>query len=154
MAQHLVGAKLQLRFPNVQIENRSFTSADDQLGRQGDFFVGETALHVTVAPTAGHYERCERNIREGFRVYLLVPENRRAGAMDWVQSASPGRVTVESIESFVAQNLDEISGFSPSKATHLRNLIEMYNMRVRAVETDASLQIDLPGALKDSETGS
>jgi hypothetical protein len=63
-------------------------------------------------------------------------------------------VTVESIESFVAQNLDEISGFSPSKATHLRNLIEMYNMRVRAVETDASLQIYLPGALKDSETGS
>lgn len=152
VAQHLVGAKLQLRFPDLEIENRSFTTADDQSGRPGDYFVGETAFHVTVAPTPGHYERCERNIREGYRVYLLVPENRRAGAMELVQTTNPGKVTVETIESFVAQNLDEISQFSRSRTTQLKNLIEMYNGRVREVEADASLQIELPGSLRESKS--
>ena len=39
VAQHLVGAKLQLRFPTEKISNESYSTADDQLGRPGDFVV-------------------------------------------------------------------------------------------------------------------
>ncbi|MGH7792768.1 MAG: DUF4928 family protein, partial [Thermodesulfobacteriota bacterium] len=73
VAQYLVGAKLQLRFPNVDIGNDSYSTADEQLGRHGDYRVGDTAFHVTVAPMPSVYERCMRNLSMGLRVYLLVP---------------------------------------------------------------------------------
>lgn len=36
VAQHLVGAKLQLRFPELVISNESYSTADRQTQRQGD----------------------------------------------------------------------------------------------------------------------
>ena len=48
--QHLIGAKLALRFPDLPIENHSYTTADKQLGRRGDFEIQDTIFHVTVAP--------------------------------------------------------------------------------------------------------
>jgi len=50
LAQHLVGAKLSLRFPDDDVRNDSHSTADDQLGRAGDYQVGGTVFHVTVAP--------------------------------------------------------------------------------------------------------
>ena len=35
VAQHLVGAKLAIRYPELEIENFSYTTADQQLGRPG-----------------------------------------------------------------------------------------------------------------------
>jgi len=57
VAQHLVGAKLQLRFPDIAVGNESYSTADEQLGRPGDFYIGDTAFHVTVAPMIGVYEK-------------------------------------------------------------------------------------------------
>lgn len=62
VAQYLVGAKLQLRFPNFEISNESFSTADDQLGRSGDFHVNDTVFHVTVAPAAAVYDKCKLNL--------------------------------------------------------------------------------------------
>jgi len=53
VAQYLVGAKLALRFPNIEIGNESYSTADEQLDRPGDFYVGDTAFHVTVSPMSG-----------------------------------------------------------------------------------------------------
>lgn len=42
VAKHLIGAKLEFRFPGVTVSNESYSTADDQLGRKGDFCLGDT----------------------------------------------------------------------------------------------------------------
>lgn len=145
MAQYLVGAKLQLRFPDVAIENKSYSTADDQLGRPGDFLVGNTAFHVTVAPMPAVYEKCKRNIAEGYRVYLLVPDRALAGARQNAELTVPDRIAVESIESFIGQNIEELSTFTKDKlADGFLRLLETYNQRVDTIENDKSMLIEIP----------
>ncbi len=145
VAQHLVGAKLALRFSDIKISNASYSTADDQSGRPGDFKIGDTSFHVTVAPMTGVFEKCKRNLEAGFRVYLLVPDRALNGARQNADFAASGRIAVESIESFVAQNIEELSIFSKNKlTTGLRRLLERYNERVSEVETDKSMLIEIP----------
>lgn len=145
VAQYLIGAKLQLRFPHVKIGNESYSTADDQLGRPGDFLVGDTAFHVTVAPAPAVYEKCKRNIDDGFRVYLLVPDRSLVGAKQNAEMVAPGKITVKSIESFVGQNIDELSVFSKDRIiVGFHRLLETYNQRVNATEVDKSMLIEIP----------
>ncbi len=56
-----------------------------------------------------------------------------------------GQIGVESIESFVATNIEEISLFLKKKVVHgMRGLLEIYNRRVSECETDKSLLIEIP----------
>ena len=145
VAQHLVGAKLQIRFPAMTISNESYSTADDQLGRPGDFYVGDTAFHVTVAPMNPVYEKCKLNLQDGLRVYLLVPNRILAAARENASSLLDGKAPFESIESFVSQNIEEISEFSIKNLSKgFRILIEEYNRRVDGIETDKSMLIDVP----------
>jgi len=145
VAQYLVGAKLQLRFPKTKIGNESYSTADDQLDRPGDFSFGDTSFHVTVAPMPGIYEKCQRNIDNGLRVFLLVPDKSLVGARQNAEATVAGKIAVESIESFVSQNLEELSSFSRDKLKDgFRCLLKMYNKRVDAIETDKSLLIKIP----------
>jgi hypothetical protein len=148
VAQYLVGAKLQLRYPGEQVENFSFSTSDVQQGRPGDFLLGDTAFHVTVSPTPGLYERCRENLRNDLRVYLVVPDRILVGAHQNAESIEPGRIFVESIEGFVGGNVDELSAFARSRfLAQFRLLLETYNRRVDAVETDKSMLIEIPRAL-------
>ncbi len=152
VAQYLVGAKLQLRHPNIQVENFSYSTADAQQARRGDFFLGDTAFHVTVAPMAGVYERCKSNLRDGYRVYLIVPDHVAVGARQNADTVEPGRIFVQSIESFVGGNVNEMSVFSKSDIDRqFRQLLELYNARVDAIETDKSMMIEIPPALLDAD---
>lgn len=145
LAQYLVGAKLELRFPEIAVGNESYSTADDQLGRPGDFYIGDTAFHVTVAPMPALYEKCQQNLNDGMRVYLLVPDRTLNGARQNADLILPGRIAVESIESFVSQNIEELSDFSKKKLTAgLRGLLETYNKRVEACEIDKSMLIEMP----------
>lgn len=145
LAQHLVGAKLELRFPNIVVGNESYSTADDQLGRPGDFCIGDTAFHVTVAPMPALYQKCQKNVDDGFRVYLLVPDRTLNGARQNADLILPGKIAVESIESFVSQNIEELSDFSKQKlAAGFRQLLETYNKRVDVCEIDKSMLIELP----------
>lgn len=145
LAQHLVGAKLELRFPKIKIGNESYSTADDQLGRPGDFCIGDTAFHVTVAPMPALYQKCQKNVDDGYRVYLLVPDRTLNGARQNADLILPGKVAVESIESFVSQNIEELSDFSKQKlAAGFRQLLETYNKRVDVCEIDKSMLIELP----------
>lgn len=145
VAQYLVGAKLQLRFPDVGIRNGSFSTADVQTGEPGDFKIGDTVFHVTVAPMLPVFEKCSSNLDQGLRVYLLVPERSAVGARQNVEGIIPGRIGIESIESFVGQNLDELGSFSNSGLEQeLLSLLQMYNQRVDAVEVDKSMLIEIP----------
>lgn len=148
VAQHIVGAKLQLRFPSEVIDNYSYSTADQHLGRPGDFIVGRTAFHVTVSPMTGVYGRCRANVDAGYGVYLLVPEHGVVGAKQNAEAIAPGQIGVQSIESFVAQNLDELAIFGKEdRRAQLRQLIEIYNQRVDAIELDKSLLMELPSNL-------
>ena len=148
VAQYLVGAKLALRFPAHDIRNSVASAADVQTQELGDFQISDCIFHVTVAPNAGHYEKCKSNIANGMRVFVLVPDARLLGTRQVVEQELADRVSVESIESFVSQNIEELSEFASDKvATNLRLLLEKYNERVAEVETDLSLQITIPAAL-------
>lgn len=145
VAQHLVGAKLQLRFPSENISNESYSTADDQLGRPGDFLVGNTTFHVTVAPMPPLFDKCQKNLEEGYRVFLLVPERHLASARYEADNKAKGKIAVESIESFVGQNIEELSAFCGKQLIKgFRKLIDTYNQRVDQAELDKSLLIDAP----------
>ena len=148
VAQYLVGAKLQIRFPQSDIRNVSYSTADTQLGEFGDFRVGDTAFHVTVAPMPPIFDKCKTNVDQGLQAYLLVPERTLLGARQNAESIVSGRVCVESVESFVAQNVDELGFFSMTGSREeTRNLIVTYNNRVDSVEADKSMLIDIPQGL-------
>lgn len=149
VAQYLVGAKLQLRFPEIEVSNDSFSSADTQAGRHGDFLIQDTAFHVTVAPMAGVFDKCVANLNGGKRAFLLVPARSVEGARQNANSVANGRIDVAAIESFVGFNVDEISMFGKgASAKALAKLLETYNQRVQKTETDLSLMIDIPANLK------
>ena len=149
VAQDLVGAKLALRFPNLTVENQSYSTADAPLNRHGDFYLGTTVFHVTVAPMSPVFEKCCRNVEEGLGVYLLVPDRVLAGARQNAEAAAAGRIIVDSIESFVGNNVGELAEFSKMKLRDgFRRLLEEYNRRVDIVEADKSLMIEIPGNLQ------
>ena len=78
VAQHLIGAKLQLRYPRIRIANYSVSTADAPSDRRGDYEVGSTIFHVTTAPSNEVIEKCGGNLREQYRAILLVPADRVA----------------------------------------------------------------------------
>jgi len=149
IAQYLVGAKLQLRYPKVDVENYSYSTADEQLKRRGDFQINDTVFHITVSPMQAVYDKCKSNVDEGFRAYLLVPDRLLAAAKGNAEIHLPGRVFVESIESFIGQNVEELSAFSRSKLVgEFRQLLEIYNRRVDAIESDKSVLIEIPANMR------
>lgn len=148
VAQHLVGAKLQLRFPNLEITNEHVSSSDESTNRKGDFMVQTTVFHITVAPGDKVIEKCRSNISEGYGVYLLVPAERLGLIHAQVQDTFEGKVQLISIENFISQNIDEIGEFKDKEITKgLINLLQLYNHRVDAVERDKSLMIEIPNNL-------
>ena len=152
VAQHLVGAKLQLRFPDVAVANNPASAADQQTRRAGDFQIGDTAFHVTVAPTRDNlFDRVKENIRQGLRVYVLVPDEKVMTARGYAEEQLLGQasqIAVCAIESFVAHNIDEIAVFAQGRLLQgFRALLEMYNQRADAVETDKSVLIEIPATL-------
>ena len=61
-----------------------------------------------------------------------------------------GKVGVQSIETFVGTNIEEISGFSTSGIRRgVARLIRKYNERIALCEADQSLRIDEPEWISD-----
>jgi hypothetical protein len=149
VAEYLVGAKLKLIFPDESIRNKRFSTSDMQSGFCGDFEIGNTVFHVTVAPMPDLFEKCRANLERGRRVYLLVPNAQVAGARQNAELLASGRIAVEPIESFVATNIDEVAKFDGEQLkSDFRRLLEIYNNRVDEVELDKSMLIDLPPNLQ------
>lgn len=158
VAQHLVGAKLAIRFPDEKVANFAGSAADEPSRRAGDFQIGDAAFHVTIRPTPAVCARCAENLRSGLASVLLVPDSVLAAAREMArQHDILSKVMVEPIESFVGQNISELSEFRRDRLrTELAHLIVEYNTRVEAAETDMSLLIDVPPSLEfadDDEEG-
>jgi hypothetical protein len=91
------------------------------------------------------YDRCQRNLDDGMRAYLLVPLDILQAARTNADSVAPNRISVEAIESFVGGNVDELARFSKVElAAQLGQLISIYNARVDAIEIDKSMLIEPP----------
>ncbi len=147
-AYHIVGASLQMAFPNLNIHSQANDAITLLRDTSGDFLIGDTVFHVTVAPSSALFEKCKTNLTQGYRVYVLVPERSVAAARQLAELAAPGNITCLSLESFVGQNIDEISSFSkPALLNEFRSLLEAYNQRVDEVESDKSLLIEIPRLL-------
>ena len=145
IAQYLVGAKLSVRFPSILIRNDTYSTSDVQSGSPGDFLVNDTAFHVTVAPNLGHFEKCKTNINSGYTIYLLVPERMVVGSRQNAENIAPNKITVQSIESFVSQNVENHQEITKkSLVVGFKKLLDCYNERVNQIERDKSMLIEIP----------
>lgn len=148
VAQHLVGAKLEVRLngTGIQVENHGYTTADEMLKRPGDFLVNDAVFHVTMSPMQPVVDKCRNNLTAGYKPYLLVPDVYVDVARGLARMGdAEANISIITIEQFVGQNMDEMSSFSRQQVGSMfRHLLETYNERVKQVETDPSLQIEIP----------
>ncbi len=146
--QHLVGAKLARRYAGViDIPNHPSHAGDAQTRRQGDFVVGQTAFHVTAAPSIALMQRCISNIQSGFHPVLLVPADKVSDARGLANGHGIGpNLTILSIEDFIGINVIELSTGDQRQFLDLfRSIIDIYNKRLAEVENNLSLIIEIAG---------
>jgi hypothetical protein len=143
MLQHLVGAKLSLAMPTINIEHHGFSVADAPGGRSGDFEIGSASIHVTTTPGEAVVRKCAANLAAG-RHPIIVTLNELLPAADAFAEAQGivDRLDVLDAEQFIVGNLHEIGEFSSAKRrVTFEALVDRYNEIVEANETDPSLRI-------------
>lgn len=143
--QHLIGAKLERRHPDLNIANNPSHAGDAQTGRPGDFIVGSTAYHVTASPGSAVVEKCAANLGAGLHPVLVVPRDQTDKARHIAEDQGiADRMTILAIEDFVASNIIEMThGQQGAFVVELKAIIAAYNRRLEAVETDLSLKIEV-----------
>jgi len=143
--EHLVGAKLGILLPGAKIEHKGFSVADAPGKRKGDFLVGDTAIHVTTAPTEALIRKCQDNLSEGFRPLIITIQDGIGGASVLADAADiEDRVDVVEIVQFLVANIYEWSEFKHAdRPTRLQDLVNEYNRIIDRTETDPSLKIAL-----------
>lgn len=142
--QHLVGAKLDCALGVGNFEHNSFSTSDAQLGRSGDFFIGDVAIHVTTAPGEAVIGRCRDNIDDGHRPIIVTTSRGLTVAEGLAENAGLGeRIDVFEVEQFVALNLYELGKFAAEgRRMAVADVVTRYNEIVGTVETDPSLKIE------------
>lgn len=142
--QHLVGAKLDCALGVGSLEHNSFSTADAQSGRAGDFLVGDVAIHVTVTPGEAVIHRCRDNIDDGLRPIIVTTARGLTAAEVLAENVGLGeRIDVFEIEQFVALNLYELGKFAAEgRRVAVGDLVTRYNEIIDEVETDPSLKVE------------
>lgn len=142
--QHLVGAKLELVL-GEPIEHHGASVADGPSGRDGDFVVGDVALHVTAAPGEAVIRKCERNLEKGLRPVIVTMHARVPTASGLADQSGVGdRIDVFDAEQFLAGNLYELGRFvHQGRRASADQLIKKYNEIVEAQERDPSLRVTI-----------
>ena len=143
--QQLVGAKLARRFHDVEIPNHPSHAADKQTERMGDFTISNLVYHVTAAPSRNVLQKCADNLRVGLHPILLIPRDQENKVRVLAQDEGlDQQLTIISIESFIAVNIIELAtDENKDFFSVLKEIVEIYNTRLSAVETDLSLQIEI-----------
>ncbi|MXV86088.1 MAG: DUF4928 domain-containing protein [Acidimicrobiales bacterium] len=150
VAQHVVGAALCLHYPNMEIDNHSYTTADEQTGRVGDFILSSAALHVTTAPGEALMRKCEANLARDLFPVVLTLRERIAAAEGLAGNFNiADSISVRDVVEFAADAVDISARYVRSQmAARLRELLDTYNARVAAAEPDPSLQVEIPDNLR------
>lgn len=143
--QHLVGAKLAQRHRSCNVPNFPGHAGDQQTRRSGDFPLKGVSYHVTATDGKEAIPRCKKNLESGVHPVLLVPREFVAKALLRAElEGIAARVTVLSIEDFLAQNVIELATESSEDFfTTIKAIIDEYNRRLEQVETDLSLKIEI-----------
>ena len=143
--QHLVGAKLERRFKEIDIANFPAHAADRQTEREGDFNISNLVYHVTATPSRNVLQKCGNNIRAGLHPILVIPRAQENKARVLSQDEGIDKeLTIISIEDFIAMNIIELATEeSKDFFTVLKEIVQIYNKRLEEVETDLSLQIEV-----------
>lgn len=144
--QHLVGAKLDCALGQGCFEHNSFSTADAQSGRAGDFFIGDcTAIHVTASPGEAVISRCRKNLDDGQRPIIVTTARGVIVAEELARNKElDDRIDVFEVEQFVALNLYEIGRFTPNgRHNAVVKIVKRYNEIVEQFETDPSLKIEI-----------
>lgn len=144
--QHLIGAKLQERYAEkVKVPRHPGHAGDVQTGRSGDFDLGRVSFHVTSNPTRDHLQKCKENAATNRVPVLIVPADKVEHARVYASDEGiENRVTILSIEDFVAHNVIEISSeYGVGVFDIMKAIIDEYNRRVLEVEKDNSLTIEI-----------
>lgn len=143
--QQLVGAKLARRFQLADIPNHPTHAGDQQTARTGDFIISSLVYHVTAAPSRNVLRKCADNLKAGLHPILLIPREHENKTRVLAQDEGiDQQLTIISIESFVAMNIIELAtDENKDFFTVLKEIVEIYNTRLAAVESDLSLQIEV-----------
>lgn len=143
--QHLVGAKLELAMPKVQISHNGFSVADSVSDRSGDFVIDDTIIHCTTAPTEALLKKCKANLQSGRRPIILTLAKMIGAAEGMAETLGiDGRVEIMDALQFLAANLYEMSLFKASqRKITMERLAKKYNEIISEYESDASLRINL-----------
>ncbi len=143
--QHLVGAKLDCLLGPGELDHYSVSTADASLGRAGDFFLEDVAIHVTTSPGEAVIDRCQENLNDGLRPVLVTLQRGLTAAEVLAENKGIGeRIDMFEIEQFVACNFYELGKFAADgRKTAVIDLINRYNQIIVEVETDPGLKIEL-----------
>jgi len=142
MLEHLVGAKLEL-ISGDSIEHHKASTADHHAARDGDFEVGDVAIHVTTNPTEQLIEKCRRNLGHKKRP-LIVTVASSIGHADNLceQKGIAGRVEVFDAEQFLVSNFYEHGSFkTDGLVVTAEKVIDRYNEIIDELEERPSLKI-------------
>lgn len=140
--QHLVGAKLEIAGAKG-VQHHGASVADEASGREADFFVGDSAIHVTTAPTEALIRKCANNLAKGHVPIIMTLSEHVPGAKSLAEQFSAvDRIEVIDVEQFLVGNIHERGEWQQQgrRATTQR-LLQKYNDIVAAAETDPSLRI-------------
>ena len=142
--QHMVGAKLDCALGKGQFEHNSYSTSDQQSGREGDFFLGDVAIHVTTSPSEALIERCRDNLNDGVRPMLVTGQRGLILAEGLADNAGlADRIDVFEVEQFIALNLYELGKFAAEgRRVAVADFVARYNEIIEDVETDPSLKIE------------
>ncbi|HOD50277.1 MAG TPA: DUF4928 family protein [Candidatus Hydrogenedentes bacterium] len=143
--QHLVGAKLSIALPSLTIEHHGSSVADESSGRNSDFCVGDTAIHVTTAPTEHLIQKCCQNLAANLRPLIITVKGGVEGTYLLAKNARVAhRIDVLDIEQFLTTNIYEWTRFQgQQRPISVRDLLKTYNEIVQEFESDPRLLIAL-----------
>ena len=143
LMQYLVGAKLTLISKEV-VSHHGFTVADEVSSRPGDYFLGDSVIHVTVVPSQLLLQKCNDNLKSGLKPIIITTQAGLSSGHELAKEVNiQDKIDIFEIEQFMALNLYEKSGFSKAKhSITLRKLVEAYNKIIEDHETDKSLRIE------------
>lgn len=145
LIQHLVGAKLDCLYGINSVEHHSVSTSDSQIARHGDFYLGDTAIHVTTAPSEALLQKCKSNLDAGLKPLIVTLRKGQLVAEGLAENQGiKDRVDIFPIEQFLSANIYELGSFDAAgRKTTIQKLIDRYNELINQHETDSSLKIEL-----------
>jgi hypothetical protein len=107
--------------------------------------VGDTAIHVTTAPSEALIRKCCDNLAQSLRPLIITTSGGVGGALALAKNANVAdRIDILEIEQFIATNVYEWTSFEDTKrAMTVSQLVNTYNHIIDTCETDHSLKITI-----------